>query len=132
MAAGGVTEWQKLLDSANAGELQLSPDVGKDLDAKCQTYLDDLDDIRASTYRVRTVAGFGTMPSGPILEQKFQHKAVGGDSSIDTSLQTHIEEVKLMRQVFAKAMANYQAVDESNSQKLATINASIDVPGEGG
>ncbi|WP_433662863.1 hypothetical protein ACQPW1_12390 [Nocardia sp. CA-128927] len=128
MAAGGTEEWQRLLDSANAGELQLSPDIGKDLDAKCQTYLDDLDDIRTSTYRVRTVAGFGTMPSGPILEHKFQQKANGGDSSIDASIQTHIEEVQLMRQVFAKAIANYQAVDESNSQKIAAI----DVPGEGG
>ncbi|WP_405161693.1 hypothetical protein OG203_36040 [Nocardia sp. NBC_01499] len=127
-AAEGKADWQKLLDSANAGELQLSPDVGKDLDAKCQTYLDDLDDIRKSTFRVRTVAGFGAMPSGPILEHKFQQKATGGDTSIDTSIQTHIEEVQLMRQVFAKAIANYQAVDESNSQKIAAI----DVPGEGG
>ncbi|MFF3226206.1 hypothetical protein ACFYV7_25655 [Nocardia suismassiliense] len=122
MAVGGTSEWQKLLDSANAGELKLSPDVGKDLDAKCQTYLDDLDDIRSSTYRVRTVAGFGTMPSGPVLEHKFQQKGDGGDSSIDTSIKTHIEEVQLMRQVFAKAMANYQSVDVSNSQNLAAIN----------
>ncbi|MFI6172566.1 hypothetical protein ACIBCN_37715 [Nocardia sp. NPDC051052] len=128
MAAEGTAEWQRLLDSANAGELRLSPDVGKDLDAKCQTYLDDLDDIRTSAYRVRTVAGFGTMPSGPILETKFQQKAKGGDTSVDASLQTHIEEVQLMRQVFAKAMANYQTVDESNSQKIAAIN----VPGEDG
>ncbi|WP_378738560.1 hypothetical protein [Nocardia brasiliensis] len=128
MAADGVAEWQRLLDSANAGELRLSPEVGKDLDARCQTYLDDLDDIRSSTYRVRAVAGFGTMPSGPILENKFQQKAKSGDNSIDASIQTHIEEVQLMRQVFAKAMANYQSVDESNSQKIAAI----DVPGEGG
>ncbi|MEV6557744.1 hypothetical protein AB0M22_18670 [Nocardia sp. NPDC051756] len=131
MVSESASTWQGLLERANAGELALSPDVGKELDAKCQAYLDGLDDVRDMTKLNILIGGFGTMPSGPILEHKFQTKGKG-EKSIDTSIQTHIEEVQVMRQVFAKAMANYQAVDESNSQKLATINASIDLPGEGG
>ncbi|MFI6046587.1 hypothetical protein ACIA8C_33555 [Nocardia sp. NPDC051321] len=128
MAGESVAEWQMLLDQANAGELALSPDVGKELDAKCQAYLDGLDDVRDMTKLNILVGGFGTMPSGPILEHKFQMKGKG-EKSIDVSIQTHIEEVQVMRQVFAKAMANYQAVDESNSQKIAAI--AVDIPGEG-
>lgn len=132
MVSDGVQEWQKLLGQANAGELSLSPEVGKNLDAQCQAYLDGLDDVRDLRLQVDHVTGFGTMPSGPILEQKFSQKAVGGNTSVEGSLQSHLEEVQLMRQVFAKAIANYQAVDESNRQKLTDINASIDVAGEGG
>ncbi|MEU7216786.1 hypothetical protein [Nocardia iowensis] len=102
--------------------------MGKDLDAKCEAYLEDLDDIRSSTRGVQWATGFGGMPSGPILERKFALKGRGGDTSLESSLETHIEEVQLMRQVFAQAVANYQSVDESNSQKIAAI----DVPGEGG
>lgn len=128
MDSSGSSDWRQLLDRANAGELRLSPEVGKDLDAKCEAYLDDLDNIRDSTRVVQNLSGFGGMPSGPVLEQKFSLKGKGGDTSLQSSLETHIEEVQLMRQVFAQAMANYQSVDESNSQKIATI----DVPGEGG
>ncbi|QBS43649.1 hypothetical protein [Nocardia sp. CS682] len=122
MAREGVTEWQRLLDQANTGELRLSPDVGKDLDAQCQNYLNELDGVRRQARRVERVTGFGAMPSGPILEMKFSRKASGADSSLNQSLETHIEEVQLMRQVFATAMANYQSVDVSNSQNLAAIN----------
>ncbi|MFB8277019.1 hypothetical protein [Nocardia colli] len=127
MAGQNASTWQGLLERANAGELALSPDVGKELDAKCQAYLDGLDDVRDMTKLNILIGGFGTLPSGPILEHKFQTKGKG-EKSIDASIQTHIEEVQLMRQVFAKAMANYHAVDESNRQRIAAI----DVPGEGG
>ncbi|WP_194837538.1 hypothetical protein [Nocardia sp. XZ_19_369] len=127
MVAEGVSEWQNLLDRANAGELALSPDVGRELDAKCEAYLEGLDDVRAMTKFTILVGGFGTMPSGPILEQKFQVKGKG-ENSIDASIQTHIEEVQLMRQVFAKAIANYQAVDEATAVNIAAL----DVPGKGG
>ncbi|MFI9403473.1 hypothetical protein [Nocardia sp. NPDC052316] len=116
------SNWRQLLDQANAGELKLRPEVGKDLDAQCQTYLDDLDGIRDSTRTVQYLSGFGGMPSGPVLEQKFSLKGQGGETSLQASLETHIEEVQLMRQVFAKAMANYPSVDVSNSQNLAAIN----------
>ncbi|WP_159080189.1 hypothetical protein [Nocardia suismassiliense] len=128
MATDGAQDWQKLLDLANAGELSLDPEVGKNLDTQCQTYLDGLDDLRDMRLEVDHVTGFGAMPSGPILEQKFSLKAAGGGTSIEGSLQTHMEEVQLMRQVFAKAIANYHAVDEATGQKIAAI----DVPGEGG
>ncbi|MFC9436514.1 hypothetical protein [Nocardia sp. NPDC057030] len=127
-SAAQPSDWRQLLDRANAGELRLSPEVGKDLDAKCETYLDDLDDIRGSMRGLSWATGFGGMPSGPVLEQKFALKGRGGDTSLESSLETHIDEVKLMRQVFAQAMANYRAVDESNSQQIPTLDA----PGKDG
>ncbi|MEU7141304.1 hypothetical protein ABZ942_17755 [Nocardia sp. NPDC046473] len=126
-SAAQPSDWRQLLDRANAGELVLRPEVGKDLDAKCEAYLDGLDDVRDSTRSIQYLSGFGGMPSGPILERKFSLKGTGGDTSLEASLETHVEEVKLMRQVFAQAMANYSAVDESNRQDIAAIN----IPGVG-
>ncbi|MFI6998981.1 hypothetical protein [Nocardia sp. NPDC050175] len=126
-SAAQQSDWRQLLDRANAGELRLSPDVGKDLDAKCVAYLDDLDGIRDTSREVQNVSGFGGMPSGPILERKFSLKGKDGETSLQSSLETHIDEVKLMRQVFAQAMANYSGVDESNRQDIAAIN----IPGVG-
>ncbi|PXX59876.1 hypothetical protein DFR70_111263 [Nocardia tenerifensis] len=121
-SAAGQSNWRQLLDRANAGELKLSPEVGKDLDAKCEAYLDDLDGIRDSTRQIQQLSGFGGMPSGPILERKFSLKGRDGDTSLQGSLETHIEEVLLMRQVFAKAIENYHAVDAANRQDIAALH----------
>ncbi|RJO72955.1 hypothetical protein D5S18_21980 [Nocardia panacis] len=119
--ATGTADWRKLLDLANSGELTLDPEIGKDLDAKCERYLDDLDRVRTSTRSIQYVAGFGGMPSGPILESKFTSKVNGADSSIHRAIATHIDQVGLMRQVFAKAIENYRSVDQSTAQRFAEL-----------
>ncbi|WP_225726747.1 MULTISPECIES: hypothetical protein [unclassified Nocardia] len=123
-----TARWRQLLDLANSGELQLDPEIGRDLDAQCAAYLDELDSIRASARSAEHLTGFGTMPSGPILEAKFAGKVDGPDSALCRSLDTHIDQVELMRQVFAKAIANYREADRSTAVRLD----GIEIPREGG
>ncbi|ONM48887.1 hypothetical protein [Nocardia donostiensis] len=120
MDIGGVNpaEWQRLLDRANAGELTLDPDAAKNLDKVCDTYLDRLDGVLDAAHQVGVVQGFGPFPSGQALQQKFSLKGTGTPQSIDAIIKEHIETVKLIKQVVAKSIANAEAVDQENSQRI--------------
>lgn len=111
-------EWRRLLDRANAGELTLAPDAASSLGKVCDTYLDKLDSILREATRVSRVEGFGPFPSGQALQQKFSLKGTGTPQSIDAIIKEHIETVKLIKQVVAKSIANAEAVDQENSQRI--------------
>ncbi|QIS04742.1 hypothetical protein F5X71_22570 [Nocardia brasiliensis] len=122
MADGAESEWQALLVSANAGELLLNPDVGAQLDQDCDRNIESLRDILESTRDVESVTGFGGFPSGKVLEDKFTSKGSTGADSIQNRIREHIDEITLMKEVFAKAMANYRSVDQSRADQLTGID----------
>ncbi|WP_280315533.1 hypothetical protein [Nocardia abscessus] len=116
-------EWRGLLNSANAGELTLHPEIGKGLDKVCDDYLDKLDGILESAAYVRRVSGFGTLPSGQALEEKFSLKATGTTQSLDAVLMQHIDAVKIAKEVVAKAVANFVELDQSRADQFTGLDA---------
>ncbi|WP_063049325.1 hypothetical protein [Nocardia arthritidis] len=116
-------EWRGLLDSANAGELTLHPEVGKGLDKACDDYLDKLDGILESSAYVQRISGFGTFPSGQALEDKFKLKATGTAASLDAVLMQHIDAVKIAKEVVAKAIANFVELDQSRTDQFTGLDA---------
>ncbi|MBF6216673.1 hypothetical protein ACW9HR_00910 [Nocardia gipuzkoensis] len=116
-------EWRGLLNSANAGELTLHPEIGKGLDKVCDDYLDKLDGILESAAYVRRVSGFGTLPSGQALEEKFSLKATGTAQSLDAVLMQHIDAVKIAKEVVAKAIANFVELDQSRADQFTGLDA---------
>jgi hypothetical protein len=117
-------EWQTLLKSANSGELYLDPETGKGLDKVCDDHLDKLQDALQVTRGLRLVAGFGNFNSGKILQKKFSDLAQGTDRSMDAVLKQHIDAVNIAKQVVAKAIANYVALDEEHRKQIERLTPS--------
>ncbi|WP_338762503.1 hypothetical protein V7968_35490 [Nocardia vulneris] len=123
MSDQSTSTWRALLDAANAGELILDENVGTGLAQDCDRNIENLQDILRSARIVEVVTGFGGFPSGQVLEQKFTAKGSTGPDAIKNRIKEHIDEVTLMKEVFAKAMANYRAVDQSRADQLTGIDA---------
>ncbi|MEU0870155.1 hypothetical protein [Nocardia brasiliensis] len=123
MSDGSASTWRELLDSANAGELSLDEGVATGLAQDCDRNIENLRDILRQTVDVQFVTGFGGFPSGKVLEDKFTAKGSTGTDSIRNRIEEHIDEITLMKEVFAKAMANYRSVDQSRADQLTGIDA---------
>ncbi|MGW6424997.1 hypothetical protein ACWF82_20180 [Nocardia sp. NPDC055053] len=111
-------QWNQLLVQANAGELSLDPEIGRDLDRTCDDHLDRLEEIYAQVDQVRNISGFGTFNSSQALERKFSLTASGGDRALDDVLRKHIETVQTAKEVVAKAIANFVAQDQSTGAQI--------------
>lgn len=111
-------QWNRLLVQANAGELSLDPEIGRDLDRTCDDHLDRLEEIYAQVDQVRNISGFGTFNSSQTLERKFSLTASGGDRALDDVLRKHIEVVQTAKEVVAKAIANFVAQDQSTGAQI--------------
>lgn len=112
-------QWNQLLTQANAGELSLDPEVGRDLDRACDDHISRLEEVFLSVERVARVSGFGSFDSSTILENKFALTASGGDRALDTVLRQHIEAVQTAKEVVAKAIANFVAQDEATGSAIS-------------
>ncbi|WP_433524274.1 hypothetical protein ACQPZ2_03490 [Nocardia pseudovaccinii] len=115
------SEWTRLLDKANAGELSLDPEVGKGLDKVCDDHLDRLRNVYTKIEAISQITGFGTFNSGQILEKKFSETATGTDRSLDTVIEQHIESVETVKQVVAQAIANFVAQDQDRASQFAQV-----------
>ncbi|MFD6392030.1 hypothetical protein [Nocardia sp. NPDC060259] len=111
-------QWNQLLVQANAGELSLDPEVGRDLDRTCDDHLDRLEEIYAQVDQIRNISGFGSFDSSKALERKFSLTASGGDRALDDVLRKHIETVQTAKEVVAKAIANFVAQDQSTGAHI--------------
>ncbi|MET8872277.1 hypothetical protein [Nocardia sp. NPDC004604] len=114
-------EWTRLLDSANAGELLLDPEVGKDLDKVCDDQIDRLNTVLERIDFISNITGLGTFNSGKILEKKFSETASSTNRSLDTVVQQHIESVKTAKEVVAKAIANFVAQDQHRASQFNQV-----------
>ncbi|MGY4100303.1 hypothetical protein ACW2Q0_12225 [Nocardia sp. R16R-3T] len=115
------SEWMRLLDQANAGELTLDPEVGNGLDKVCDDHLDQLRAVLDQIDVISRITGFGTFNSGKILEKKFSETASGTDRSLDVVIKQHIDSVNTVKQVVAKAIANFVAQDQHNASQFAQV-----------
>ncbi|GAA5044936.1 hypothetical protein [Nocardia callitridis] len=114
-------QWRKVLDQADAGALTLHPDVGKGLDKACDDYLEHLGDLVEQVGYLHDITGFGPLPSGIALQGKFQRKATGTEQSLDAVLEQHIDAVKTMKELVAKAISNFVAQDQSRADQFGGL-----------
>lgn len=112
-------QWNQLLTQANAGELALDPEVGRDLDRVCDDHITRLEEVYLSVERVGRLSGFGSFNSSTILEKKFSLTASGSDRALDTVLRQHIETVQTAKEVVAKAVSNFVAQDVATGAKIS-------------
>ncbi|MEV4239614.1 hypothetical protein AB0J47_31035 [Nocardia sp. NPDC049737] len=115
------SEWKRLLDSANAGELSIDPEVGKGLDQVCDDHIDRLRTVLEKIDVISRVTGFGTFDSSQILEKKFSETASGTDRSLDTVIKQHIDSVETVKQVVAQAIANFVAQDQHRAYQFGQV-----------
>lgn len=111
-------QWNQLLVQAEAGQLSLDPEVGKDLDRVCDDHLDRLEEVFEQVAIVSAISGFGEFNSSKALERKFSLTASGGDRPLDEALKQHIATVKTAKDVVAKAIANFVAQDQSTGAQI--------------
>lgn len=109
------SEWKRLEGQAAAGQLMLSTDVGNGLVRVCEDHIAALEAALDDVALVERITGFGTFNSSRILEQKFSLTASGGDRSLATTINEHIEAVTIAKEVVLKAIANFQAQDSYNA-----------------
>ena len=117
--------WAQWSESVGDSQLAVDPNVAVDVVKACAVWLDELDSMKGGLDRMAAVSGMGTLQSGIDLGRKFSLKAVGGDDSLEKSLDSHIAVVTEMRDFFQKCVDRYESVDASNATTLRTA----EIPG---
>ncbi len=103
----------------SSDHLALDFDTAARMASACKALLDELAAALRSVEVVKDAKGMGTLQSGIDLAAKFSKKAVGGEDSLEKSLNSHIQVVTEMRDFFQKCLDSYSGVDASNAVMLA-------------
>ncbi|WP_258957096.1 hypothetical protein [Rhodococcus globerulus] len=90
-------------------------DTAKGVLSAFSSLLAELQDIRRGVLMLPEVKGMGTLESGRALADKFSKKAIGGEDSLEKSLDSHIAVVKEMRAYFQACIDRYESVDTENA-----------------
>ncbi|QIS08812.1 hypothetical protein [Nocardia arthritidis] len=115
--------WRRVLELAKSGEIKLDPAIGKGLDKVCDDYLEKLGTVLTQIKFLADVSGFGPLPSGQALQEKFKVKASGTDASLEAVIKQHIEAVQLAKEAVTQAIANITGVDQATADKFSGIEA---------
>lgn len=115
-----LQQWQALKTQAESGELRMDVDLGKQLVARCDAFINRLDDMLLGTDQLRFIEGFGTLKSATALRNKFVGKAVDDADSAANRLKLAIDIVTLMKQTFELSAKAVEETDTSTSQALGS------------
>ncbi|WP_137725714.1 hypothetical protein [Prescottella subtropica] len=116
------SDWTALAKSVDAGELTMEPGTARACAQRCAEFAAELGVLRSRAYQLQFVEGFGTLPSGIALAEKFSKKAVGGDYSLVQALTDHIDEVQRMQTVFEKIERRYAETEQANASRFGAID----------
>lgn len=117
--------WSAWTADLQDGGLSVDRDVANKLVAACKQLRDELIAMKEGFRDLAQVKGMGTLQSGLDLAEKFSKKAVGGEDSLEKSLDSHIAVVKEMRAYFQACIDRYESVDGEN----AATHAKFEIPG---
>jgi len=117
--------WEALSGAVDAGDLFMKPGVARECAGHCSELMQQLKDIQSKARSLETVEGFGRLPSGVALTQKFARKASGGEYSLDRAIADHIAVVEQMRDVFLQIEARYAAAEEANTAATTAVGSPI-------
>ncbi|MBY6350873.1 hypothetical protein [Rhodococcoides corynebacterioides] len=84
----------------------------------CAEYAYCLTGILASVNDRRTVSGFGTLPSGIALNQKYTELTSGGSGSLTAMLQGHIDIATKLADTFRRMGEQYVTTDDAIAASL--------------
>ncbi|CAM2814916.1 PE domain-containing protein [Prescottella defluvii] len=113
--------WSDLAGAVDGGELYLEPGVALRCAQRCEALISELSQLRERARVLGKVEGFGHLPSGSVMQAKFEAKAVSGDYPMVQALTDHIEEVDRMRSLFEKIDARFSATENDNATKFGVI-----------
>jgi hypothetical protein len=117
--------WSEWAENVGDPRLAVDPNVARQLTAACKTLLGEFKDMKLRLSDLTDASGMGTLESGRALADKFSKKAVGGEDSLEKSLDSHIAVVKEMRAYFQACIDRYESVDGEN----AATHAKFEIPG---
>lgn len=127
IAAPGVeiarSQWERFGMEVDSGTFSLEPDVARGVLAACDEYRELLVDLKPRAENLQYVDGFGTLPSGQALRDKFSRKAVGGPDALVDVLVSHIAVIDEMRALFTKCIAAAQNQDSANASSLQNLDS---------
>ncbi|KJF19540.1 MULTISPECIES: hypothetical protein [unclassified Rhodococcus (in: high G+C Gram-positive bacteria)] len=111
--------WSALTADLESGGLSVDRDVARKLVSACRQLRDELVAMKDGLDDLAAVKGMGTLQSGIDLAKKFSEKAVGGEDSLEKTLDSHIAVVKEMRAYFQACIDRYESMDDDNANRMA-------------
>lgn len=113
--------WTDLAVAADEGDLYLNPAAAQACDSACANYIDKLIAHQRLARDLADVQGFGSLPSGVALAERFSKKAVDADgtNNLVDVLQSHIDVVMAMQAVFRKFFTDTENTDEQNASGIS-------------
>lgn len=118
-----LQQWQTLKTQAESGELRMDAEIGGKLMQRCDTFLNQLDDMLRQTDSLKFVDGFGGLKSATALRDKFAGKAAKDSDSAANRLKAAIDIVTLMKQTFELSTRQVADIDQSTSTALGNAGA---------
>lgn len=110
-------------ESAQAGDITLDSGIADRCASECQAIIDQLISIQNQIGTLGSVKGFGNgVDNAAELATRFQHRATGGDRSLDKTLENHIEIVNEMKQTFIESGRAYLQTEEGSADALSAFN----------
>ena len=122
---GARSMWSAWTADLEHGGLSVDRDVANKLVSACNQLRDELVAMKDGLQDLTELKGMGTLQSGLDLAEKFSKKAIGGEDSLEKSLDSHIAVVKEMRAYFQACIDRYESVDGEN----AATHAKFEIPG---
>lgn len=113
--------WATMASEADQGNLYLSPEAARKCDQVCEDFLSKLRDHKINAGTLAEVIGFGSLPSGVALAERFSKKAVDADgtNNLVDVLQSHIDVVMAMQAVFRKFFTATADTDRENASGIS-------------
>ncbi|MQP31510.1 hypothetical protein GEO20_05945 [Rhodococcus erythropolis] len=105
-----------------ADQISVDLKAAQGLVASCSELLIELWAVEREAASLQFLDAMGTLKSGQDLAAKFSKKAVGGEDSLEKSLNSHIQVVTEMRDFFQQCVDRYGEVDDSNASALASVD----------
>lgn len=113
-----TTYWSNLAAAADQGHLFLVPEVARTCSVHCDGYLDKLRKRLEAVQAMPRTAGYGNFDSGNQLADFYSDRMSGGESSMATALQSHIDVVMEMQTVFNKFFTATIDTDQVNGADI--------------
>ncbi|MBY6366587.1 hypothetical protein [Rhodococcoides corynebacterioides] len=99
-------------------EIRLSPGAAEHCARACAKFAHSVRQAHAEVDSRGEISGFGTLPSGIALNQKYTELTSGGSGSLTSTLQGHIDVVTKLADTFRRMGEQYAATDEAVAASL--------------
>ncbi|MBY6366583.1 hypothetical protein [Rhodococcoides corynebacterioides] len=99
-------------------EVRLTPAAAEACERACLAFAASATQIRSDVLVTGSIGGFGTLPSGIALKQKYTELTSGGSGSLTSTLQGHIDVATKLADTFRRMGDQYVETDEAVAAAL--------------